>query len=274
MRTIYFLFPRMNLSLTAGEEVLEKTFVFFPFNTEEKKPPSLAHAYRVKREGKKWVVSKDGNVLDRRGSDWEAVFVLEYDIETSVLEHRRDWLAIHAGAVADEGEACLVAGNPDSGKTTVTFHLVEMGWRFMCEEITFVDTQTREVHPYLQTLSLESRFIDAVKADLPITGGKIQAVNPSLVRYSPNMIQRKPMKLGTICVPKRDPEAKAEVIPLSPGAFLTEFMGYCFEPKAGMEDLLDRAIRLLEECRIYRVVYSDVDDCRKILLGLFPAASI
>jgi len=275
MRTVYLAFPRMTISLTAGEEVLEKAFVFYPFSQSEGKPLFVTHAYRVEREEQKWVVTKDGEVLDSRASAWEAVFVLEYDIELSILEQRGDWLAIHAGCVAVADGACLVAGNPDSGKTTTTFHLVELGWKFMCEEIAFIDSEKKEVHPFLQTLSLDKRFIDAVKGKFPVRRGKVHELNPSLVRYSPELIREEPLRLSTILVPKREPEAEgeAEAVSLSPGAFLTEFLGYCFEPREGMEDLVDRVIGVLEDCRIYRIVYRDISDCRRILIRLFPSAS-
>lgn len=273
MKTLYFLFPRMNISLTAAEETLEKASVFYPFNASTDKIPFITHAYRVEPEGKKWVVSKDGQVLDARANEWEAVFIMEYDIELSILEHRGDWMAIHAGCVAVGDEACLIAGNPDSGKTTTTFHLVEMGKKFMCEEIALLDTDSKEVLPYLQTLSMETRFIGAVTPNFPIERGKIHPVNPSLVKYCPQLVQKEPLKLSTLLVPRHDPEAKAEILPLSPGSFLTEFMAYCFEPKTGMEDLIDNAITVLENCSIYRVVYTDILDCRKVLADLFPSAS-
>ena len=273
MRTLYLILPRMNISLIASEEILEKISVFYLFNVSEEKPPFITHAYRVETEGQNWIVSKDGQVLDRRQSDWESVFVLEYDIELSILEHRGNWLAIHAGCVAIGDEACLIAGSPESGKTTTTFNLVEMGHRFMCEEIAFLDAETKEVHPYLQTLSLESRFIDLVKQHFQIKRGNIHTLNPSLVRYLPETIQKESVKLSTIVVPKHDPKAEAEIIPLNPGGFLTEFLGYCFEPKIGMEDLVDKVISVLSECSVYRVVYGDVRDCRRMLLSLFPSAS-
>jgi len=35
--------------------------------------------------------------------------------------------------------ACVIAGDPDTGKTTTTFNLIEMGQIFLCEEVVPVN---------------------------------------------------------------------------------------------------------------------------------------
>ena len=73
---------------------------------------------------------------------------------------------------------------------------------------------------------MENRFIEAVESHFPIERGEIHPINPSLARYTPQIVQKEPLKLSTILVPKRDPEADPGIIPLSPSEFLTEFLGF------------------------------------------------
>jgi hypothetical protein len=273
MRTVYFNLPRLNISLESTEEVVETVSLFYPFYVQSRMPDDVAHAYRIEREAKEWVIRKDGQVLVRMQKELEAAFYLEYDVETSVLQQRKDWLAFHAGCVAVGDSACIIAGNPDTGKTTTTFHMVEMGHRFMCEEIAFLDAASGKIHPYLQTPSLDKNFFKDWKDRFPVERGEISPAGLYSVRYRPKLIQREPLVLSTIVVPRRDPGAQAETIPLEPGEFLTEFLSYCFEPNADMENFLDKVIAVLENTQIYRLVYGDILDCREELIRLFPLPS-
>ncbi len=269
MRTVYLTFPRMTISLAAPEEIQEKVSLFYPFNIQKEKPSTFTHEYRIESEGETWELQKDEEHFESAGNALEAVARLEYDLETTIVRECGNWLAIHAGCVDVKDQACLIVGNPDTGKTTTTFHLVEMGQKFMCEEIAFLDAETREVHPYLQTLSLESSFMDVVKPHFPLERGFVSPLNPSLVRYTPENIRKDPLNLSTILVPKRDADAEPEIIPLKPSECLTEFLSYCFEPNVDMEELVDSVIKVLEECLIFRIVFGDSVDCRKILIRLF-----
>ncbi|MFC2165491.1 hypothetical protein ACFLT2_10920 [Acidobacteriota bacterium] len=273
MRTVYFTLPRMTFSLESTEEIVEVVTLFYPFYMRTERPEDVAHTYRIEKEGEEWVLSKNGQVLVRMQGELEAVFSLEYDVEISVLQHRKDWLAFHAGCVAVGDKACIIAGNPDTGKTTTTFNLVEMGHKFMCEEIAFLDTESGEVLPYLQTPSLDKEFIKVVKERFPVKRGEISPTGLFSVRYRPQLIQKEPMELSTIVVPRRDPDAQPEIIPLKPGEFLTEFLSYCFEPNVDMENFLDNVITVLEKTQIVRLVYRDILDCREGLRQLFPLTS-
>ena len=269
MTTLFFSLPRLNISLTAPEEVAATVSFFYPNNVREERPNTVAYDYLIERKKGEWALYRNSEFLSQVPSPLQSVMNLEYDIETALLLHRGDWLAVHGGCVAVGDGVCLIAGDPEAGKTTTTFHLVELGHAFMSEEITFIDSGAGTVHPFPQSLALESAFIEEASRFFPLTGGDIHPLNPYLVRYAPKNVRFSPLKMTTILVPDRGPGASAGICSLGPGDFLTEFMGYCFEPKEGLERFMDSVIGLLEKCRILRLHYRDSAECRRQLQSLF-----
>ena len=106
-------------------------------------------------------VGADGPSLSQAGearrvfaNTLELVFFLEEEIERAVLGRLGPRVGLHAGAAVLGDAALAVVGHPDTGKTTTTFQLVELGLDLLCEEVTVVDPDTAEAFPFPHTLSL------------------------------------------------------------------------------------------------------------------------
>ena len=105
----------------------------------------------------------------------QALFAMEYELETTVVAQRGDLVALHAGAVMAGNAACLIIGNPDAGKTTTTFNLAEFGHAVLCEEIALVHPETHRVEPFPQSLALGRAFLESTLAEFPATCGTASA---------------------------------------------------------------------------------------------------
>ncbi len=176
-----------------------------------------------------------------------------------------DLVAFHAGAVGVEGEAWLLAGPPDVGKTSCTLELVEMGHSFLAEEVALVDPDAAHVLPYPQTLSVDPRMIAARGDSRPLKGGETVELEPGHWRYLPARVAAGPLRLGSILLPRYSPQGSARVEELRPEDALAEILGYCFEPRGDPEAFFDRVIRLISGARIARFEYADSAQARKIL---------
>ena len=271
MSSRFLAFPRLNVAVQADPDVLENLELFYPHSLVDVPPPDLDHEYELKRDDSSWSLHRDGNHIHPFHSAHLALMGLEFDLEGILVSKADDLVALHAGAVVVDEEACLIAGNSEAGKTTTTFNLVELGHDFLCEEISLVEPTTWRVQPYPQTLSLGDEVIREAERYFPIKCGEVRPLACSTSRYRPHHFCDQPTSAGTILLPRYSPEASPGLTDLSPGETLTEMLGYCFEPSRDDEYLFDNVIALLGECRIVRLHYDSMASARRMLSELFPA---
>ncbi len=82
-----------------------------------------------------------------------ALGVLDAQIRALVAANARDWVFVHAGAVASGERALLLPGASFSGKTTLVAALVRAGATYYSDEFAVLD-QDGQVHPYPKPLSI------------------------------------------------------------------------------------------------------------------------
>ncbi len=80
---------------------------------------------------------------------------LESDFHRCVAEKARRWIFVHAGVVAWRGQAIVIPGATQSGKTSLVAALVRAGAVYFSDEYAVFDARGR-VHPYPKPLSIRS----------------------------------------------------------------------------------------------------------------------
>ncbi len=73
-------------------------------------------------------------------------------LNEALMDKIGDFLLIHAGVVAREGRALILAGAPGAGKTTLVSRLLEEGFHFLSDEVCPIHTETGLVHPFPRSL--------------------------------------------------------------------------------------------------------------------------
>jgi len=178
-------------------------------------------------------------------------------------------VGFHAGAVMIGDSACVIPGNPDTGKTTTTFNLIEMGQIFLCEEITPVDPETLLVYPYPQVLTIEGAYAEKYLALYPVQNGELKILDSQMARYRPHSAGSYQVPLKTILMPSYDSSGTPGIEKLTPGKVFTELLGYCFPPNRNDEHLFDSLIRICEETEIFRLRTNSLQSTRDLLKELF-----
>ena len=212
---------------------------------------------------------KDGQSVGQFGSCLNLICHLEEDIENTLIRSIGGWAGFHAGAVMIGDSACVIPGNPDTGKTTATFNLVEMGQIFLCEEVTPVDPETFLVYYYPQVLTLEGAYAEKYLAVYPVQYGELKILDSQMARYCPHAVGSDPVPLKTILMPTYDPSETPGIEELSLDEAFTELLGYCFPPNTDDEHLFDSVIRICEKSEIFRFRTNNLQSMRQLLKELF-----
>lgn len=84
----------------------------------------------------------------------EAIHRAVWEIQRSVPDHVRDFLLLHAGAVARDGGALLLPARTSSGKSSLCLGLLEMGFSYLSDDVGALDPVTGRAYPYPKPIKL------------------------------------------------------------------------------------------------------------------------
>ncbi len=268
MKTFFLSFPRLSISLRVPEGLAQDVRAAFHHSLAIDSGPPALHEYVVQISPKGLTLFQDGRMADTLDSALELLNHLEESIEVLLIKAVDDWAAFHAGAVQIGNDGWMIAGNPDTGKTTTTFQLIEIGGLFMCEEVCPVAPEPFLIHPYPQVLTMSRSYAEAFCAMRPVKEGKLTMPNSTLARYAPKRAAPGPVPLHVILLPVYDPACTPAIQSLSPETVLTELLSYCFPPNGDDERLFDAVISISERCRIFRLRTNGLQSTRRLLTEL------
>lgn len=77
----------------------------------------------------------------------------------TILSHIPDHFVMHAGVVSVEGRAVVLCGEANRGKTTLTLALVREGFKFLSDEVAFIDRRRGVVQPFPRALGLREKTL-------------------------------------------------------------------------------------------------------------------
>jgi hypothetical protein len=76
-----------------------------------------------------------------------------------VLSQTPGHTAMHAGAISYEGNGIILCGETGRGKSALTLALVLKGFKFLSDEVAFIDPHSRKVTPFPRALALRENAI-------------------------------------------------------------------------------------------------------------------
>jgi hypothetical protein len=191
--------------------------------------------YEVVREGESYIVREDGAVIlaERSGEiAFEALFRRIHERAFAALP---DDIRIHAASGIDQDRMFLLVGNPLSGKTTLSLHLLREGIEMVGDELVLLRDGLavafpRKFYPRESSLALLPD-VNLSGSDLPIVfdahGGKRIAIDPAELGR-PWRIARAPVKAVFYLDP--DFSRKTRLYPCSKVDMVRLVMEQCAPP--------------------------------------------
>ena len=123
----------------------------------------------------------DGRVATDDADRDQAIVQLLHELDDLAASEAGEALTFHAGAVARDGRAILVAGQSGRGKSTLTGALVRRGWSYLTDEVTVVRLEDHRILPYPKALDLDdgSRKLLRIRRAAVDLGAAKQKVLPT-----------------------------------------------------------------------------------------------
>jgi hypothetical protein len=92
-----------------------------------------------------------------------------WSLHAAVPNRSRDFVFLHAGAVVRGGDALLLPGAMDVGKSTLVVALLERGSAYLSDELGAIDPITGRLYPFPKLISLDDdalRHLDGLEGRL------------------------------------------------------------------------------------------------------------
>lgn len=93
--------------------------------------------------------------------------LFEWGVNFCLASRANQYLLFHAGAVEKGGRVLVLAGQPGSGKSTLTAALSLRGWRLFSDEFAIIRPGTETLIPLARPIALKNQAIDAIRAFEP-----------------------------------------------------------------------------------------------------------
>jgi hypothetical protein len=81
-------------------------------------------------------------------------------LHAEVSARTRDFVLLHAGAVARDGAALVLPAKPEAGKSTLVLALLRRGFTYLSDELAAIDPVTERVYPFEKRIGLDSAALE------------------------------------------------------------------------------------------------------------------
>jgi hypothetical protein len=204
----------------------------------------------------------------------ELLATLEWSIASVAVKVLGEgYLLLHAGVVARNGGAILLAAGSGSGKSTLVAGLAGAGFLLGSDEVAVIDPLTLEVLPFVRSICVKegSRIplaaaYSSLLTDAPhhrFGGEEVWYLCPDPERWLPA-----PAPVRSIVVPRYVRDAETRLEPLAHSATLQILLQQSFSvPKHGSFGI-GTLTDLLQDVTCYRLTLGSLDDAIRLLTDL------
>ena len=104
--------------------------------------------YSVIKNTKYFCIRENGKFRNRWAHRWPLYLSVMMCLRDSLYLHLKEYLFLHAGALAKNNKAVLLPGPSGSGKSTLTLGLLNYGYQYLTDEVVVIDLSDLRVLPF------------------------------------------------------------------------------------------------------------------------------
>jgi len=104
--------------------------------------------YSVIKNTKYFCIRENGKLRQRWAHRWPLYLSVMMSVRDSLYLHLKEYLFLHAGALAKNNKAVLLPGPSGSGKSTLTLGLLNYGYQYLTDEVVVINLSDLRVLPF------------------------------------------------------------------------------------------------------------------------------
>ncbi len=192
--------------------------------------------------------------------------MLEWGINYLLAERMGHLLLLHAGVVELHGKAIILPALPGSGKSTLTAALAARGFRLLSDEFGVVRLDDGQLLPLLRPIALKNESIDVIRSFSPQSpiGPRFAKTRKGTVAHmAPDehavRMRHVPAAPALIVFPRYDPQVTLQIEPAKPSRAFGRLAVNSFNYEMLGESAFDAISRLIQRCRVYNLIYRDLE---------------
>ncbi len=206
---------------------------------------------------------------------------LEWFINWQIIHKREEYLQLHASSLELDGNALIRAGNPGSGKSTLTAGLLTRGWSYLCDEFALIDPRTLLIYPFPRALCMKEPSFSVLDRlgvrlcrETPYhkgTKGRVAFLDPLDVRAD---VVGRPSRAAWVIFPRYVPGASPTLEPMTRSQAAHELARQCFNFRAYQERTVGILANIVRTADCYRLTTGDLNaTCNLIESRLLRAST-
>jgi HprK-related kinase A len=197
----------------------------------------------------------------------QAYAMLEWGMNWTVAAHELQYAIVHSAVLAKDDKAILFPAPPGSGKSTLTAHLSQNGWRLLSDEMALIIPGTNQVIPFVRPICLKNSsialakqwFPESVFSTLAADTGKGDVIHmaPPKAAFEQN---RTPAKIVGIVYPNYKADRKLDIYQLTMTESFMQLVDNSFNFTAIGKSSFDTLTSLIEKTKQFEIFYNDLNE--------------
>ena len=202
----------------------------------------------------------------------QAFAMLEWGMNWTVAAHELDYAIVHSAVLAKGDKAIIFPAPPGSGKSTLTAHLAQNGWRLLSDEMALIQPETKRVRPFVRPICLKNASIELAKQWFP------EATYSSIAKHTHkgDVIHMAAPKLATdaadldaeiigVVYPNYRADTVLDICPLSMTESFMRLVSNSFNFTVVGNESFDTVTHVIERAKHFEVFYNDLNELAAFL---------
>lgn len=196
--------------------------------------------------------------------------VLEREINQYLVGALGDRLLVHGAAAKYGKRAVVLPATAGAGKTSLVGGLVQRACGYLTDELVILHRRTSSIVPFPKAMSLKEGSFALFESLGPDPTGpeydRVWYLDPEWLR--PGSVVKRPTPIGWVVFPRFESGAKTRIEALTVGETVLGLFENAVNIARHKEAGLDRLIAIARKAPGYRLVFGDLDDACKTILGI------